>query len=87
MLRLVTALVFSLAPMASALAIPPPDLIMSAAQSIMQIAGLIFVFVVSILFFVRDFLKMCWRLHRRKIIMSALVLLLILGVFLVILYV
>jgi len=63
-----------------ALAIPPPDILMSTLQSVMQFFGIVVVFLISLFFLIKDFLKNIWLLHKKKcLIFGGLFLVLLLG--------
>ncbi len=49
----------------TALAIPPPDLIMSGMQSMLQVFGVAAAFLISSFFLLKDTFKLWWQLHRK----------------------
>jgi hypothetical protein len=52
----------------TALAIPPPDLILSGLQSVVQVFGVMIAFLVTIFFLLKDTLQLWWQLHRSIIV-------------------
>lgn len=82
-MRLFSFLLLSIAwPWHQSLAIPPPDLITSGLQSVVQVFGVAVAFLVSAFFLLKDTLKVWWQLYRRWMI-AALVLVLLMVVFLI----
>jgi len=77
LLSIVFGLIFSFNPQ-PALAIPPPDMIISGLQSVAQVFGVAVAFLVSAYFLMKETLVMWWELHRKKMIAAG-TLLLILG--------
>jgi len=61
-------------PLNKSLAIPPPDLIISGLQSVLQVFGVAVAFLVSAFFLLKDSLKLGWQLHRKKMILGGVLL-------------
>ncbi len=62
------ALILTFTTVHTALAIPPPDVLISAIQSVMQFLGVAVVFMISLFYLIHDFLKNMWALHKKNII-------------------
>ncbi|NCP67258.1 hypothetical protein GW756_02650 [bacterium] len=65
----------------TALAIPPPDILISGMQSALQVFGVAAAFLISGFFLLKDTLKLWWQLHRRLMITLGCLVLSILVVF------
>lgn len=59
----------------TALAIPPPDFLISGLQSAAQVFGVLVAFFISLFFLLKDTFKLWWQLRRRRcvVVLCALV--------------
>lgn len=70
-------LLLVLLPLSESLAIPPPDFLISGIQSLMQVLGIAAAFLVSGFFLLKDTLKLWWELHRIRLIIFVIIILLL----------